>query len=126
MKNPRARIFIAAAVAAFALAGPARAADPKVPDLDVTPTCRPLDKSDMMQLDESRCRQIEKDARTQLVTQWRNFPAADRAECTTAATMGGTASYVELITCLEMKRDVAALPARDKLTTKPTGLDSRR
>jgi hypothetical protein len=126
MKNPRARIFIAAAVAAFALAGPARAADPKVPDLDVTPTCRPLDKSDMMQLDEGRCRQIEKDARDKLAAQWSSFPAADRTECTTAATMGGTASYVELITCLEMKRDVANLPAKDSLSSKPTGLKPNR
>ena len=124
--KPRTPIFIAAAVAACAFAGPARAADPKVPNLDVTPTCRPLDKSDMMQLDENRCRQIEKDARDQLVKQWSNFSAADRTECTTAATMGGTASYVELITCLEMKRDVAALPARDTLTTKPTGLEPKR
>lgn len=123
--NPKTPIFIAAAIAAFALASPARAANPKVPNLDVTPTCRPLDKSDMT-LDENRCRQIEKDARDQLVKQWSNFPAADRTECTTAATMGGTASYVELITCLEMKRDVANLPARDTLSSKPAGLKEKR
>src|SRR5690349_10012049 len=122
MTSPKAPILVAAALAGLALAGPARAADPKVPSLDVTPTCRPMDKSDLMQLDESRCRQIEHDARDQLAKQWSNFPAADRSQCIATATMGGTASYVELITCLEMKRDVATLPARDKLNTKPTGL----
>jgi hypothetical protein len=36
--------------------------------------------------------------------------------------MGGTASYVELITCLEMKRDVAQLPAGRGLTVRPASL----
>ncbi|HMK79463.1 MAG TPA: hypothetical protein VK438_07415 [Xanthobacteraceae bacterium] len=91
----------------LSLAG-AVAAEPQVPRLDVTPTCRPLDKGEL-QLDEKRCRESENEAREQLVRVWSSFPAADRAECTTAATMGGTASYVELITCLEMKRNVAEL-----------------
>lgn len=124
--NPKASLLLVAAVTASALAGPARAADPKVPSLDVTPTCRPLDKSDMMQLDENRCRQIEKDARDKLAAQWSSFPAADRSACIATATMGGTASYVELITCLEMKRDVANLPAQDRLSSKPTGLKPNR
>jgi hypothetical protein len=107
------------------LALPARAAEPQVPRLDVTPTCRPMDKTDMLQLDESRCRQIESEARDQLAKQWADYPAADRSQCIATATMGGTASYVELITCLEMKRDVASLP-RNALTTKPTGLAPNR
>jgi hypothetical protein len=121
-------ISIVAAAAAlatcFALpanAAKARAADPRVPALDVTPTCRPLGNNDM-QLDEKRCRQTENDARDELKRQWSKFSAADRSQCITTATMGGTASYVELITCLEMLRDVAGLPAKDTLRTKPTGL----
>jgi len=51
-----------------------------------------------------------------------DVPAADRTLCTQTATMGGTASYVELITCLEMRRDVAKLPANRKLTTRPSNL----
>ena len=124
LTNPKMAILLVVAVAAFA--GPARAADPKVPNLNVTPTCRPLDKSDGMQLDENRCRQSEKDARDQLAREWSKFPAADRSQCIATATMGGTASYVELITCLEMKRDVAALPAQDKLSSKPAGLKEKR
>jgi len=114
-------IAAAATLTSFAL--PARAADPQVPNLDVTPTCRPLDKSDM-QLDEKRCRQSENEARDQLKREWAKFPAANRSQCITTATMGGTASYVELITCLEMLRDVATVPPKDKdLQTKPTGLE---
>ncbi len=118
------KIAVAAGLA-LSLGTPAFAAEPQVPRLDVTPTCRPLDKSDMMQMDEGRCRQIENEARNQLVRQWADFPAADRALCTQTATMGGTASYVELITCLEMKRDVARLPADKGLKTAPTSLNAK-
>ena len=115
---------VAAASLALSLSVPAFA-ESQVPRLDVTPTCRPLDKTDMM-LDEKRCRQIENDARDQLVRQWADFPAAHRTLCTQTATMGATASYVELITCLEMKRDVAKLPADRGLKTAPTGLKTNR
>ena len=116
----------AAAALATSLAAPARAADAQVPNLDVTPTCRPLDNNDM-QIDEKRCRQSENDARDQLKRQWSNYSAAERAQCTATATMGGTASYVELITCLELLRDVAGAPAKDNdLRTKPTGLGPKR
>jgi len=128
-------VLAAAAALATSFALPAgaarvRGADPQVPNLDVTPTCRAIDKSDM-QLDEKRCRQSENDARDQLKRDWASYSAADRSQCITTATMGGTASYVELITCLEMLRDVAGLPAvkgsaakgaNDTLRTKPTGL----
>jgi hypothetical protein len=108
----------------LSLAGSA-AAGSAVPRLDVTPTCRPLDKGEL-QLDEKRCRESEKEAYDQLVKQWSKFPAADRTECTTAATMGGTASYVELITCLEMKRNVAELANRPASETAPTAVAPRR
>jgi hypothetical protein len=108
---------------AFSLA--AARAEPQVPRLDVTPTCRPLAKNDGLQRDESRCRQSENAAREQLVREWSKFPAADRTECTTAATMGGTASYVELITCLEMKRHVAGISKQNDEPT-PAGKSRRK
>jgi len=116
----------AAASLTLLLSAPVLGAEPQVPRLDVTPTCRPIDKTDMIQFDEKRCRKIESDAREQLARQWADFPAAHRALCTQTATMGGTASYVELITCLEMKRDVAKLPADRGLKTAPTGLKTNR
>src|SRR5581483_251895 len=110
---------------AFGPAAPARA-EPQVPRLDVTPTCRPMSKNDALQLDESRCRESENAAREQLVREWSKFPAADRTECTTAATMGGTASYVELITCLEMKRNVADMANRTEEPNAPTKARRKR
>ncbi len=122
-------IIVIAAAAAFATspavpAHAARGANPQVPNLDVTPTCRALDKNDM-QLDEKRCRQSENEARDQLKREWSNYSASDRSQCITTATMGGTASYVELITCLEMLRAVANPPPKENMKTQPTGLGAK-
>ncbi|MEJ0078127.1 MAG: hypothetical protein WDO17_22335 [Alphaproteobacteria bacterium] len=112
----RSAIIAAASLAAAT----AYAAD--VPTLDVTPTCRPIANDRTFAIDTDRCLKSEQEARNQLTREWTNFPAADRALCTQTATMAGAASYVELITCLEMKRDVAKLPADRALTVRPAGL----
>ena len=63
--------------------------------LDVSPTCRPIDRRDKtIQIDTERCLKTENEAREQLVRQWADFPAADRTLCTQTATMAGMASYV--------------------------------
>jgi|ERR1051325_375393 hypothetical protein len=92
-----------------------------VPTLDVTPTCRPIANDRSFAIDTDRCFKTEREARDQLTREWENFPAADRTLCTQTATMGGAPSYVELITCLEMKRDVAQLPNRN-MTSRPAAL----
>lgn len=108
-----------ALIAAFlALSAPAQAAE--VPTLDVSPTCRPLPGADV-KIDTDRCLKTEREARDQLERQWVDFPAGDRKLCTQRAAMAGMPSYVELITCLEMKREAARLPA-DALTTRPSAL----
>jgi hypothetical protein len=97
-----------------------------VPRLDVAPTCHPLDKTDMsIQLDTERCLKTENAAREQLARQWGKFAPADRSLCTQTARMGGLASYVELLTCLEMKRDVATLPADRGLRSAPAGMNKK-
>jgi hypothetical protein len=47
----------------------------------------------------------EKEARDHLQKQWAQFNPSDKAQCIQETTMGGTSSYVELLTCLEMARD---------------------
>jgi hypothetical protein len=44
-----------------------------------------------------------------LVKQWSTFMPADKTSCVNESRMGGESSYTELITCLEMARDVRAL-----------------
>ncbi len=109
------------AVAMLALTGAARAAE--VPTLDVSRTCKPLSAD--VAIDQDRCYRAEREARDELAKEWNDYSAADRTLCSARATMGGTASYVGLLTCLEMKRDVAKLPPDRGLTTRPSGLPIR-
>jgi hypothetical protein len=93
----------------------APAAAQSVPVLNVAPTCRNIPAESAMQRDAAACMKSEDEARATLAKEWASFTAADHDICTRTATMGGTASYVELLTCLEMRRDVRGLP-KDQLT----------
>jgi len=118
----RLRAAIAAVAATFVTA--ASAAD--VPKLDVSKTCRPIAGDVTLQIDSERCFKSEQAARDELKKEWASFPAANRGLCTQTATMGGMPSYVALITCLEMKRDVARLPADGGLNTRPSSLSTTK
>jgi hypothetical protein len=48
----------------------------------------------------------ESAALQQLESEWAEFVDVDKRSCMAMATAGGVASYVELLTCLEMARDV--------------------
>jgi len=47
--------------------------------------------------------------RDELKKQWSTFTTADKADCVALAKTGGESSYTELITCMEMARDVRQL-----------------
>jgi hypothetical protein len=84
-----------------------------VPVLNVHQVCRGIAEQGMdpsetggPDLAMSQCIASEQEVRGQLVKAWPDFVAADKQHCTREATMGGEASYTDLITCLEMARDV--------------------
>jgi len=79
-----------------------------LPTFDTAPGCRAA--VDVMSGSFETCMRDEQDARSQLAAQWEKFAAADRVACGRNATTGGFPSYVDLLTCLEMARDVRALP----------------
>jgi hypothetical protein len=54
-----------------------------------------------------RCSRDETDAFQKLQAEWPQFTEANRKSCLSEATVAGFASYVELLICLEMARDVA-------------------
>ena len=56
-------------------------------------------------VDVARCSRDETAALRQLQEAWSQYAGADRTACTAEATTGDFASYVELLTCLEMARD---------------------
>ncbi len=64
--------------------------------------------------EKKNCLKSEQAIRDQLVRQWSSFSAADRNHCAKESVMGGESSYTELLTCLEMARDVRALRAQQR------------
>ena len=81
----------------------------EVPGFDSAPGCRAA--ITVMQGTFDACMKDEQDARTRLTTQWDSFTPAERATCSANETAGGTPSYVELLTCLQMAKAARAMPA---------------
>ncbi len=79
-----------------------------VPTFDTAPGCRVA--VSVLPGSFEACMKDEQDARAQLAAQWEKFVASDRATCTQNETTGGSPSYVELLTCLQMARDARGLP----------------
>jgi hypothetical protein len=81
----------------------------EVPTLDVATLCRAEAKA-APALSEA-CMSDQKRARDDLVSQWSQFTPAERSSCLGVVnTVPGMQSYVELLTCLQIKRDVRTLP----------------
>lgn len=118
------RIAILTIALVLGAGAPAFAAD--VPRLNLRATCSPLDRNDKtIEIDTDRCLKTENEAREQLTRRWAEFSNADRALCTQTATITSMQSYVELITCLEMRRDMSRLPADRGMKSAPAGLKIR-
>jgi hypothetical protein len=105
--------------AIFLGTGLAVAVADRVPRLNIDPTCNAAAASGIAHDQSTRvCKQDELTARDQLDKQWTQFPSADKLRCVQVATMGGQPSYVELLTCLEMAREVRNLHSSDKSAPK--------
>lgn len=93
-------------------ATPASADD--YPKIDVAPLCHGItQQSDLQEgfrdVTFDQCMKAEQEDRDAIIKDWKNFSAADKTHCVAEATMGGESSYTELLTCLEMARDVRLL-----------------
>jgi hypothetical protein len=85
-----------------------------IPNLDVRPVCRGIASQSELEAGLQRtnfeeCVKSEQATREQLKNEWSTFTTADKSHCVTLAKTGGESSYTELITCMEMARDVRAL-----------------
>ncbi len=93
-----------------------------VPQFNVDSSCRAAGTATMPGRDESACRRDEQDARGRLDQQWKEFNAEQHGHCVRLSVAGGSPSYVELLTCLELAKQSASLPPESKLGgsgTKP-------
>lgn len=86
-----------------------------VPNFDVGPGCRAaMNAAVSNSRDEGACKNDEQAAQTTLKRDWGHFNAVQKTHCVKLSTLGGPASYVELLTCLEMAKAAAELPAAAK------------
>jgi len=80
-----------------------------VPVYDVAPGCRAA--VTVMPGSFEACMNDEQSARTQLAAKWDRFAGPQRDNCVQTENSGGSPSYVELLTCLQMAQDAKTLPA---------------
>jgi len=93
-----------------------------IPQFDVEPSCRAMENTDIKSgRTVAMCKSDEQDARNQLGSQWAEFPQSDQRRCTELTRIGGTPSYVELLVCLEMAREVKNLHNDEKNSTTGQG-----
>jgi hypothetical protein len=85
-----------------------------IPTVDVRPVCRGIASQGeldvgLQQTSFEQCVQSEQAVREQLKKEWSTFSTADKTHCVALSKTGGESSYTELITCMEMARDVRAI-----------------
>jgi hypothetical protein len=105
----------------------ARADSP--PKLDVVPSCEAAARGAISAgRDKDACLNDEQTAQNILAQNWSKYDAADKTQCVGNVKTGGPASYVELLSCLEIMRDAKTIRAGESLTTtsQPSGLTRRR
>ena len=77
----------------------------RVPTFDIARSCK-LDLAATAGLSDDQslksCVSDEKKARQQLASQWSKFSGSSKAECIPQESIGGTPSYVSLLTCLQL------------------------
>jgi hypothetical protein len=107
----------------------------EIPTLDIRPVCRGIASQSAdpgigqggQTENFQQCMESEQRVHEQLRKVWASFSAADKQHCVTLAKTGGESSNTELLTCLEMARDVRVLqsgaassPRGDKASNSPT------
>jgi hypothetical protein len=87
-----------------------------VPKLNVEQVCEGIAKQGGVTFhdpaiaqEKKNCLDSEQAIRDEIVKQWPSFSPVDKTHCVNESVMGGESSYTELLTCLEMARDVRAM-----------------
>jgi hypothetical protein len=90
----------------------------QVPRLDIEATCKaaqPLTAEDRNPFEG--CMRDETDAERQLQGMWSSAAAAQRETCAQEAQIGGTPSYVDMLTCLQIAQGTTSTaPPRRRRT----------
>ena len=95
-------MFLHLPIVMMGMLSPVAVAD-TVPSFSIAKECRFEGQSTEV---VDRCSKDETDARQRLEGEWAQFAPEDKNTCIVESTVGGFASYVDLLTCLEMSNDV--------------------
>jgi hypothetical protein len=109
-------------IGATMTAGIALAAVDGVPNFNVEPSCRAAAQQAASADYVTVCRKSEQRAHDEIARQWPQSTSADKAQCVPAAMAGGNPTYTELLTCLEMARDIRQLHDKGQPTTTGQGV----
>jgi hypothetical protein len=103
-------MLIATALVSVCVQPPAAVAD-EVPTFDVRKSCHADVQVYPGGGSAAGCLADEQKAREVLVSQWTQFGPESRTRCTQMVNdIAGTQSYVELLTCLQVAKEVKTLP----------------
>jgi hypothetical protein len=86
------------------------------PTLQVGPSCEAAGRGAVvLGRNKEACLADETTAQDTLKQNWPKYPGTDKTTCTGMTTTGGPASYVELLSCLEILRDAKSIEGSDPL-----------
>jgi hypothetical protein len=97
------------------------------PNLDVSTSCNAAARGAIVVgRDKEACLGDERTAQDTLKQNWSKYNGADKTQCIGNVKTGGPASYVELLSCLEIMRDSKAIrqseaDAKPDQASRPAG-----
>ena len=95
------------------------------PKLDITTTCEAASQYAISAgRDKNACLGDEHTAETTLAQNWSKYSADDKSQCIGTVKTGGPASYVELLSCIEVLRDAKQLGEEDPLARSDQPVDA--
>jgi hypothetical protein len=105
------KLGVMAAMAAIICASPLAVRADEVPTYDVNKSCKVDVQAYQGSGNREGCLKDEQNAQKMLVSQWTQFAPESRVRCSQmVGDVAGPQSYVELLTCLQMAKDVKSLP----------------
>jgi hypothetical protein len=105
----------------------ARARAGGLPTLDVGPSCEAAGRGAViLGRNKEACLADETTAQDTLKQNWSKYVASDKSDCVGMVTTGGPASYVELLSCVEILRDARNIRNADALESDNESVSMRR
>lgn len=116
---------LAGILALVLMAAPARA-DDGIPDFDIAKTCQSAAQASVSDnASQEGCLRSERAAHDEIKRRWGEFAAPAKRQCEKQFEAGGSPSYVEMVTCLELASGTG-LPRQSGDRTPPQPSNSTR